>query len=137
MSGICDSPEPWSVFIAVLGDKFMKREVARSDVFVYFKTKVEVYLKGNQDELDKAIENEKAEIRVCAGSDVGRAFVRFDAVKGRKKVEDMSPVEFAQRKAVFLEFVLAVQEVRLQEFTLANSVLGGAFVLKGVKEVEM
>ena len=137
VNGICDSSEPWSVFIAVFGDKFMKREVARSDVFVYFKTKVEVYLKGNQDELDKSIENEKAEIRICAGSDIGRAFVKFDVVKGRKKVEDMTPVEFSQRKAVFLEFVLAVREVKLQEFTLGNPVLGGAFVLKGVKEVEM
>jgi hypothetical protein len=136
VNGICDCPDLWKVFISMFSEKFMKSEVTRSDVFVYFKTKAEVYLKGNPEEIEKCLESEKSEIRLCGGSELGRSFVNIEMLKGKKSVEDMVPVEFNERKAVFLEFVLSLQEVKLRDFVLGPAMPGGACLLKNVVEMK-
>lgn len=130
INGITDTTSPWTVFFNVFGEKYMKEEATRSDVFVYFKTKSDVYLKATDEELEKTLENEKVEVRIVCGKEIGVSFVSLQGVKGKKNVDGVASVEFPNRNAVFLEYVVSVVETNVKEFVVGNVLNSGAVVVK-------
>ena len=133
VNGITDTIEPWIVFFSVFGERYMKEEATRSDVFVYFKTKTEIFIKGSDEEVEKTLINEKVEVRMTCGKEIGQSFIPLDGTKGKKNVNGIVNVEFPNRNSVFLEYNISVFETILQDFELGKVLNSGVAIMKSGK----